>query len=168
MPVSFRIDDAEINATLARAIDAGGDTRALMDAIGETMQEDTRQTFAAQGRPEKWRAWSDATVRSYQAGLSRTKKGALTAKSQRKFAKRRILMSPALRLFNSIIHKAYDAAVEWGSNLVYAAIHNFGGTAGRGSVLPKRQYIMPPFDDAREDILALMENHVKAAMAGAS
>lgn len=167
MPVAFRIDDAEINAAFARAFEAGGNTRALLEAMGLVMQEDTRETFAAQGRPEKWAPWSAATVRSYQAGLARTKKGRLTAASKRKFARRRILMSPALRLFNSITHKAHgDAAVEWGANTIYARIHQFGGTAGRGAVIPKRPYILPPFDEARADLIALMENHVKAAMGG--
>ena len=168
MAVSFRVDDAQINAALARAGEAGGNTRALLDAMGLVLEEDTRETFAAQGRPNKWAPWSAATIRSYRAGLARTKKGVLTAASKRKFARRRILMSPALRLFNSITHKAGAQVVEWGSNVVYARIHNFGGTGGRGARIPKREYILPPFDDARADLIALMENHMKAAMGGAS
>ncbi len=37
--------------------------------------------------------------------------------------------------------------VTLGTNIVYAAIHQFGGTAGRGAHMPKREYLGIRDDD---------------------
>lgn len=46
----------------------------------------------------------------------------------------------------------------------YAAIHEFGGRAGRGgsAVLPARPYMQPALDDKHEDAFAVFEREITA------
>ncbi len=44
-----------------------------------------------------------------------------------------------------------------GSNLVYAAIHEFGGVAGHGARIPKRPYMRPALANARSKVVSAID-----------
>ncbi len=53
------------------------------------------------------------------------------------------------RLYDSLTHVASPQGVEWGSNVLYAGIHQLGGKAGRGGAveIPARPYLGVDDDD---------------------
>lgn len=79
--------------------------RQLMDAIGAFGVSSTQQRFIDQSDPEgnKWP----------ESGRARTQGG-------------KTLLDTG-RLLQSITHEAGDDQAAWGTNVVYAAIHHFGG-----------------------------------------
>lgn len=64
-------------------------------------------------------------------------------------------------LVSSMAHTAAPWAATWGSNLVYAAIHNFGGPikfkSGRVMHMPQREYLgLSPANEGEMEELALV------------
>jgi phage gpG-like protein len=53
-----------------------------------------------------------------------------------------------------------------GPTAVYGRIQELGGTAGRGSVLPARPYMLPAFDDVKDQIARLYREAWAAALRG--
>ena len=66
--------------------------------------------------------------------------------------KNRKILVQSGRLLNSITSRAGDDSVTIGSNVVYAAIQNFGGQAGRGKkvYIPARPYLVVQAEDIEE------------------
>jgi phage virion morphogenesis protein len=104
------IDDSALQQKLEDAADKLADTTQLMQRISMTLLNVTEENFNAEGRP-KW------------AGLS-------TAYAAKRKAGKILQVSGQLAGSLTAFHGADHAGV--GSNKVYAAIHQFGGMAGRG------------------------------------
>ncbi|MDH4449203.1 MAG: phage virion morphogenesis protein [Rhodoferax sp.] len=90
----------------ARMVRLGYRPRPIWDAIGQYGESSTRLRFKNQIDPEGKR-WKPSS-RAQQFGPGRT------------------LIQKA-RLLRSITHNADDRGTSWGSNVIYAAIHNEGG-----------------------------------------
>lgn len=104
------IDDSALQQKLEDAADKLADTTQLMQRISMTLLNVTEENFNAEGRP-KW------------AGLS-------TAYAAKRKAGKILQVSGQLAGSTTPFHGADYAGI--GSNKVYAAIHQFGGMAGRG------------------------------------
>jgi phage gpG-like protein len=131
-------------------------------AIGELMVASTQKNFEQQGRPTKWPALSPATVLSRLGGRrALTKKGTLKQASARRLAGLMMLIISG-RLLRSITYAVDLAAraVSWGTNVIYARLLNFGGTAGRGHKVrvPAREYIHAPFEEDWREIERMFVN----------
>jgi phage virion morphogenesis protein len=90
----------------------------------------------------------------------------LTASFQSYLAGRKIL-TDSHELRNSIHYSAARSSVVIGSGKIYAAIHQFGGKAGRNRkvTIPARPYLgIGPGD--RQEIFSILRNHVQAAISG--
>ena len=109
-------DFADLDSVLAHAI--RGDTGVLMKAIGEHVLAETLINFDQEQTPEG-QSWEQ----SQRAGIE----GGKTLQDTR-------------RLFQSYTYIASDDLAEIGSNVIYAAIHHFGGDTGRNHAvsLPAR------------------------------
>jgi phage virion morphogenesis protein len=113
------------NAALQHKLDAAAarltDATPLMQRLSMSLLDDTEQNFAAQGRP-RWAGLSPRYAAKRRGGMILQKSGQLAGSI-------------------TAFHDATSAAV--GSNKVYAAIHHFGGVAGRGhkSKIPSRPYL---------------------------
>lgn len=70
-------------------------------------------------------------------------------------------------LKGSISYNILPDSVEWGSHLVYAAIHQFGGHAGRGAVVPIPQRAFLGVNDEDLDELEAIGYDFLADAAGA-
>lgn len=110
----------ELQRVLNRAARQISDTHPLMRAISTQLLSQTQQNFRAQGRP-RWPALSATTVKNYQ------RLGISTAG----------LLRRSNSLYNSIQHSntATSATISAGGgnqSSAYAAIHQWGGKAGRG------------------------------------
>ncbi len=111
---------------------------ALLDAIGQEVAEQTRDRLmnekeSPDGVP--WVNWSDSYAETRHSGNS--------------------LLVGDGHLADSMQHVVSGDSVEVGSNLVYAAIHHFGG-AEVGMAIPERPYL--GLSAANEDDLTALLN----------
>lgn len=138
----------------------------LLKQFGEHMLRSKELTFRSGGSPDgSWPPLAESTLRGYsdakrQAFVGSLLKGGNTTlrrRGQKNLVARKILINTA-RLKNSIAYVVVDAhKVNIGTNLVYAAIHQYGGLAGRGhkSKIPARPYLVfRPEDPAKLQGLA--------------
>jgi phage virion morphogenesis protein len=134
--MTIRIVDEAIRATLAALAARLGNMQDVMDAIGSRLLNLARMGFLREQAPDgtPWKPLSNATI------LAR--------------AKAKHWPGPILRvrgarggLFGSLNYKPGPTSVEigagWGESAAYAAIHQFGGPAGRGHAvtIPARPYL---------------------------
>ena len=116
--------------------------------IGKGVKADAQLRFKDSKDPYgvAWKRLSFATLmaRARKAGGGKATKRAGTFKKAagRAFASAKPLLDTG-RLRNSIASRLLGNGVEVGTNTVYAAIHQFGGQAGRGrkTTIPARPYI---------------------------
>ncbi len=120
-----------------RKLAAGlGDAGDLLEALGAELESQTRRRIDAGGpAPDgtPWKPWSDAYERTRHGGQS-------------------LLLSEG-GLLDSIQSAVSGGTLETGSNLIYAALHQFGGTsdmpAGPAAV-PAREWLGIGPEEARE------------------
>lgn len=153
-----QVDDKLLRAKL-KALDSRlGDLRPAFAEIGEIGRVSIVRNFEVSGRysaPGSWRggskSWQALSVKTLFSGKAKkfaTKSGRFRAGVEDKFKNRAILVRQG-HLMNSVNYKAGRDSVRWGTNLVYAAIHNFGGMAGvnRKVKIPARPYLVLQDED---------------------
>lgn len=138
------IDDAEVRNAFAALLANAGDLTPAMDEIGAAMVASTLHRFETETGPDG-RRWKPSLRALLEGGQTLTDRG---------------------HLRGSLTHVAGPGSVEWGSNLVYAAIHQLGGQAGRGHAveLPARPFLGVDADDQAE-ILAILGDHLMGGIA---
>lgn len=124
--IEIKIDDKAVRAALARLELATGNLAPAMRAISTELLSQTELNFDREGRP-KWPSLSAATLKAA------SKKGRSPAKMLQDSGQLAASVTPG--------HDASHARI--GSNKPYAAIHQFGGPAGRGRkvTIPARPYL---------------------------
>ena len=145
----MRISIKENLKHLNRIIDNFTKIRKLYKAVGEYMLASVEENFQAQGRPTRWKRLSIETLKSGYKGKKFKKRGGLTKAFGKHVAGKKILIDSG-RLKNSItykvkaIKKLQDTKIYVGTNVVYAAIHQYGGYAGRNRkvYIPARPYLL--------------------------
>jgi phage virion morphogenesis protein len=112
--------------------------------IGNIILNSIEESFEKEASPfgKKWKPVSIRTIHQSFNGSTHTKKGKQTKAFQRHAAGKKILTQSGA-LGSSFTVNADDGGVSVGTNLAYAAIHNFGGKAGRGkkSNIPARPFV---------------------------
>lgn len=103
MQISVTIEDRQVRAELGRLAGRLKNLTPAMRGIGEIVRRSVEQNFAAGGRPEKWE------------------------KSHRVKEKGGQTLSDTGRLRRSFTVRGYPDRAEVGTNVKYAAIHQFGG-----------------------------------------
>ena len=119
-------DDAAIDHLRALASGQGLDTTPLMNRLGEYFQESTQQRFTTQTDPQG-QAWGPLSPG---------------------YVKRKKKNQGLILTLNAYLRRGIHYQVEgqdtvaWGSNSVYAAIHNLGGNGtGKNGSMPQRQFL---------------------------
>lgn len=168
--VSIIVDDAQLRAALQRLEQAGGDLAPAMRKIAQTMAKVTEDNFAAEGRP-KWKPLAQVTKHMRLGGNKAYKRdGKLTAAAQRRQEAGFRILQHTGQLAGSISTDYDGATAVVGSNLAYAAIHQFGGQAGRNRKvkIPARPYLpitenseLQP--EAKQEVLAAVLRHLQGA-----
>ncbi|MBK8157985.1 MAG: phage virion morphogenesis protein [Rhodospirillaceae bacterium] len=102
--LSFRLDDIAAKAELARLEHVAADPQPIMDAIGAGLVTSTQMRFEQEQGPDG-NPWP-RSIRAIAEGGSTLRKSA--------------------RLYQSITHRATASQVEVGTNVIYAAVHQFG------------------------------------------
>jgi phage virion morphogenesis protein len=114
--MQFRMDikDRGVLDHLDRLAERGTRLRPVLLDLGEEVRRITEQNFAAEGRPKAWK----------QSSRARREGGQTLTKTA--------------RLRRSITVEADDRSVRIGTNVVYAAIHQFGGRTPARIIRPVR------------------------------
>ena len=140
------VDDAEVRAAIARLLGAIARPHGTMDRIGSYLVNATLERFDRETAPDG-KPWQKSLRALADGGLTLTDKSGLR---------------------DSLTHNvgADGRSVEVGSNLVYAAIHQFGGQAGRDRsvTLPARPYL--GIDNRDRDAIGRIVRRALAQAAG--
>lgn len=160
--ITVSVDSERAGRALKLAAQHCKDLRPALKSIGEHMLRSVDRNFAAEGRPMKWRPWSMATIESRRGGRGKTytKKGQLRAATSRMLTASKILTMSS-RLRRSVTYQVQPESVLVGTNVIYAAIHQFGGECGRGKMvrMPARPYLMVQ-DEDWDAIADIVYSHV--------
>lgn len=124
--IEIRLDSAELENYLNQLADKTSDLRPLMKKLAGIMHDSAEQNFESEGRP-KWPELKPSTIKQ---------------RSKRGYWPGRILQVRG-ELAASITSSYDNHSAFVGTNKVYAAIHHFGGNAGRNKNVdvPARPYL---------------------------
>jgi phage virion morphogenesis protein len=138
--INITIDDSNLQQYFKQLTAKGRDAKPLLEQLGSIMQDAINDNFNQQGRP----GWKPLK--------------ATTLKQRMKHGYNGPILQNTGKLKRSITRRATSNYVVVGTNLEYAAIHNFGGPCGvNHSVdMPKREFIQLTSIDLKdlEDIAA--------------
>lgn len=147
MEIQLKIDDRKVQDLLNRLRDRAQDLTPAMQAIGAFYERSVLENFKAQSGPDgtPWQPHSSTTL---MMGVSRKKglkkSGDLSARGKRYLSGKRILWEHG-DLEGSVHSQASKNSVTIGAggHVPYAAIHQFGGKAGRSRkvTIPARPYL---------------------------
>ena len=145
MPAGIRIDadTALAERFLRRAVDAldGAEAQAMFDEIGATLVTSTVLRFEHERGPDG-RPWIPSRRALEEGGQTLTK---------------------SARLKENFEHRATPRGVDVGTNVVYAAIHQFGsGDLERPKNIPARPFLGLDDDDA-DAVLEIARRRLAAA-----
>lgn len=145
--IRIEIDDRELQQALERLRRRAADLSPVMRDIGELLVERAKQRFATSTAPDgsRWPPNAPATILSYisRYGGTRRKGGGLTKRGASRAAGKKPLIGETRQLMGTLYYQADSDSVTVGSPMLYAAIHQFGGQAGRGRrvTIPARPYL---------------------------
>ncbi len=158
--------------TLEKRVD---NTAPVFAQIAEVMKSSVDKNFMVQGRysepdswmggSSKWEPLSVWTMFNKIGGKKGFKKsGSLRAKAKRTIASNQILQQSG-QLASSIQPFSSNGIAEVSTNKIYAAIHNFGGMAGRGKKIkiPARPFMVLQAEDI-QDSISLIESYLTRGM----
>jgi phage virion morphogenesis protein len=138
----------------------GGNLSGVFRNFGEYMKGSIDKNFAAGGRPVKWPALRFSTKVAWSLGKKSHwgKKGKMT-KTGKSAWEGRLPLTDTARLRRSISYTAGAREISIGTSVIYAAIHQFGGQAGRGKkvYIPARPYLMFQDEDINYLEMTLVE-----------
>lgn len=148
--IDVEVDDNAVRQAFDRLEALVDDMTPVFDEIGRTVVDHAILRFERQVDPDG-RAWQPLAPATIQARRG----GGVDAK---------ILIDSA-RLMQSLTHHAERDRVTVGTNVVYAAIHQLGGQAGRNraTTIPARPFLGLDRSD-REDILDIVSRHLEEAL----
>jgi phage virion morphogenesis protein len=138
--ITIRVNDQDFRAKL-NTFGQRISPQPLLKIVGAYMLGSIDRTFREGGSPaNSWKPWAPSTVKRFG----------------KKAAGRKILIGSG-RLKNSITYQVQGNTVRIGSNLVYAAIHQMGGRAGRNRAanIPARPYLVFRPEDPANIVEAL-------------
>lgn len=148
--IEVKLDDAPIKAMLHKLAQRMGNLTPVMREIGDTLRNDALDNFKGQRGPDgrPWQRLSQPTLLARARRL--TGKSILTKDGKRTRASAYKIITTAQALIdrgtlrNSVqVLQATPSSVTVGSRLPYAAVHQFGGQAGRNRKvrIPARPFI---------------------------
>ncbi len=153
MDLDVSIDTANIQAAFARFRALGENPRLITRQIAGILADSSEQAFADEKDPQTGRSWNDL---SPQHIARRKKKGHWPGK---------ILQMQGLLAMS--LTTGYSPTKAWiGSPMVYAAIHQLGGTSGMApgpAAIPARPY-MGLDGVGRQEVLQIIQKAVQGSL----
>lgn len=145
--ISITIDDRDVQAALERLQQKISDLTPAMREIGELLVERAKGRFETSTSPDgsRWAPNAPSTIMAYlgRYGGMRKKDGSLSKRGAARAAAKKPLIGETRQLMGTIHYRASRDGVIVGSPMRYAAIHQFGGLAGRGRrvTIPARPFL---------------------------
>jgi len=147
MDITCKIDDREITRLLDKIDRRSEDMLPVMTRIGARYERRVLENFSNETAPDGSR-WAPLAETTLMMGLVRKKgfrkDGGLKVSGKRYLQGKRILWEHG-DLSDSVHHQATrdSVVIGAGGSVRYAAIHQFGGPAGRGRkvTIPARPYL---------------------------
>ena len=137
--INIKVTRDDVTPLLARLKEKMGNLSPFMKNAGEVLITSIRKNFETGGRPEKWQGLKASTIKG------RMLQGHWPGK---------ILIRHGVSggLLGSLSYKASPDRVVVSANKIYAAIHHFGGKAGRGhkANIPARPFMLVQDEDWSE------------------
>jgi len=142
--IEIRLDNKELQQVLNQLAEKSSDLRPLMKNIAGILEDSVEENFEQQGRP-KWEYLKKPTI------ARRVKKGYWPGK----------ILQIRGELAASITSNYDENSATVGTNKIYAAIHQFGGEAGKNKKvkIPARLYLKLG-DKEKSQIFKEIENHL--------
>lgn len=142
--INVELKDEDVQRALQQAARALTDMTPLMQELGEMLVESTKARFPKGVGPdgETWAPKSQVTIDAYRRR---------EAKGQNTHLDFRPLFGPSGMLFSQIHYEATADSIEIGSNMIYAAVMQFGAAKGafgkdsRGHSIPWGNIPARPF-----------------------
>lgn len=133
---NLTVQDQEVQRLLDQLIERAGNPKAALAAIGDDIIERVKQRFATSTDPDgnPWKPNSPVTLAIFARGLGksyRKKSGSLNAKGERAVASKKLLIDTG-ELEREISSSVSGSTLIVKQSRLFAAIHQFGGQAGRG------------------------------------
>lgn len=145
--ITVKLDDQEVRAALAALADRLENMQPVMQAIGEDVMERTKRRFGTSTGPDgqRWQPNAASTVLAAierMGSKARLKNGNLSKKAQKTLAGKKVLVDTG-DLARQFYVRADAKSVTIGNSMIYAAIHQFGGQAGKGkkATIPARPFL---------------------------
>jgi phage virion morphogenesis protein len=147
---TIEVKDEAVQALLAQLSQRLGNLRPVLQAIGSDITERTKRRFETSTAPDgtPWKPNSAATLAMLAARIggqkSKVKKdGSLNAAGLRSLGNKKPLIGESQDLRRQIVPSVSGNTLTVVSTPVYAAIHQFGGQAGRGRkvTIPARPFL---------------------------
>ena len=173
--MEITVQSSAIEEALDRLARSARSLEPAMRDIGGLLEKETDDSFRAQGRP-RWRPLSQTTIlnrlmgrdgEGNRRGISSilTRDGNLRARARRRLEGGLAILQDTGTLRGSIRASPGRYSVTIGSVLEYAAIHQFGGMAGRGKKVPARPFLPVDRDgnlspEAERGVLAAIYDHL--------
>lgn len=167
--IEIKFDSGKVLDALGRLQRSVADASPVMAQIAGVMHDAVEENFAQQGRP-KWLGLSRATLEGHILGKARGSKRGIRkdgriSKTVANHAAGRMILQNSGQLAGSISESHDSNSASVGTNKIYAAIHQFGGKAGRGRkvTIPARPYLsMTPEDEDR--IVGKVDAYLKSVI----
>ncbi len=154
--MSIQITLQAVNAAFAKLQQQTLNLRPILPAIAELIESDIKDNFDAGGR------WSGSGATTLLSGGTEKWKplAPSTLRQKAKRGYRKILVSTG-ELRNSIEARPEGNSIVISSNKEYAAIHNFGGKAGknRSVTIPARPFLVIQ-KETLEEVLELITDNL--------
>lgn len=139
--IEISIQTDEMEAALRRILDAVANASPVMGEISHIMWDAVEENFRQEGRPH-WLGLAPSTLQARVGGELGKKRGiqksgAWSLKVGQRVARSVKILQASGRLASSITpsHDATSATV--GTNVIYAAIQNFGGQTSPHTIVPR-------------------------------
>lgn len=179
MEITLQLDVGEARALLQRLRERVNNMKPVLERIGLFYHRSVMENFKAEQGPDG-KVWERLSATTMMMKLGQKDKkgrrygfkndGGLSVKGKSYIMGKRILWEHG-DLEQSVHHQANDTSVTIGTggHIPYAAIHQFGGKAGRGKkvAIPARPYLavnkgdgMALADKDRDMIVELLTDHL--------
>jgi len=150
--IQVTVDDREVQLAFQRLLEQTNDLSDTLTEVGDYLTEQHHQRFVDEKSPggEAWAPLSELTLsrKTVNADKILTEHGGLS---------------------DTLHYNVDSESLEFGSNLAYAAMMQFGGTTSSQSMFPNQAIPARPFlginAEEKDEVVRIIEDHIQLAIA---
>lgn len=139
------VSDSAVQSALEKLAAKVTNPKPILQALGEDLMERTKLRFASSTGPDgqRWQPNARATIEAYIGRRGGFGKKGINKKGQALAISKKPLIGHSRSLSTQFHVRADSTSVTVGNSMIYAAIQQFGGQAGRGRKvrIPARPFL---------------------------